>query len=559
MSWSPNKRAFFLFQKEKQKINRNEEIKQIIAKSLDSLNIEYNSDEIIIDTPKLENNGDYSTNIALILTKKLKKPPLEIANLIKENINSNIFAKVEIASPGFINIYLKKERLYQEINKILTEGKNYGKNNLGNNKKILLEYVSANPTGTLHIGHGRGATYGDNLSRIMSYCGYDVTREYYINDAGNQMNNLGISIKERYKELCNLPFNIPEDGYHGKEIVAIAKTIYDSYKEEKLTENIEYFKQVGLNVLMQQIKKDLDNYRVNFDVFTSEQSLYDKGEVENVLNQLKKNNDCYIKEDALWLNTSKYGDEKDRVIVKNDGNYTYFLPDIAYHVNKIKRGYQELIDVLGADHHGYINRLKASLEILGYDSSILNVKILQMVRLLKDGEEVKISKRTGKTITLNDLIDEVGINATRYFFASKSLDTQMDFDLSLAVKNSNENPVYYIEYANARIASLLNNYKKEIATKEEYKTIEEPLAYTIMNKLLKFTDTIIVAAKKQQPHIICNYVYELTSLFHTYYSSTKFITDDEEYTNDRIALLSAIKIVINNSLNLIGIIPREQM
>ncbi|MCI6847759.1 MAG: arginine--tRNA ligase [Erysipelotrichaceae bacterium] len=536
-----------------------EEIKQIIAKSLDSLNIEYNSDEIIIDTPKLENNGDYSTNIALILTKKLKKPPLEIANLIKENINSNIFAKVEIASPGFINIYLKKERLYQEINKILTEGKNYGKNNLGNNKKILLEYVSANPTGTLHIGHGRGATYGDNLSRIMSYCGYDVTREYYINDAGNQMNNLGISIKERYKELCNLPFNIPEDGYHGKEIVAIAKTIYDSYKEEKLTENIEYFKQVGLNVLMQQIKKDLDNYRVNFDVFTSEQSLYDKGEVENVLNQLKKNNDCYIKEDALWLNTSKYGDEKDRVIVKNDGNYTYFLPDIAYHVNKIKRGYQELIDVLGADHHGYINRLKASLEILGYDSSILNVKILQMVRLLKDGEEVKISKRTGKTITLNDLIDEVGINATRYFFASKSLDTQMDFDLSLAVKNSNENPVYYIEYANARIASLLNNYKKEIATKEEYKTIEEPLAYTIMNKLLKFTDTIIVAAKKQQPHIICNYVYELTSLFHTYYSSTKFITDDEEYTNDRIALLSAIKIVINNSLNLIGIIPREQM
>ena len=365
--------------------------------------------------------------------------------------------------------------------------------------------------------------------------------------------------KERYKELCNLPFNIPEDGYHGKEIVAIAKTIYDSYKEEKLTENIEYFKQVGLNVLMQQIKKDLDNYRVNFDVFTSEQSLYDKGEVETVLNQLKKNNDCYIKEDALWLNTSKYGDEKDRVIVKNDGNYTYFLPDIAYHVNKIKRGYQELIDVLGADHHGYINRLKASLEILGYDSSILNVKILQMVRLLKDGEEVKISKRTGKTITLNDLIDEVGINATRYFFASKSLDTQMDFDLSLAVKNSNENPVYYIEYANARIASLLNNYKKEIATKEEYKTIEEPLAYTIMNKLLKFTDTIIVAAKKQQPHIICNYVYELTSLFHTYYSSTKFITDDEEYTNDRIALLSAIKIVINNSLNLIGIIPREQM
>lgn len=536
-----------------------EEIKQIIAKSLDNLNIDYNYDEIIIDNPKSENNGDYSTNIALTLTKKLKKSPMEIANLIKENIDSNKFKKIDVASPGFINIYLKKERLYQEINKILSEGKNYGKNNLGNNKKILLEYVSANPTGTLHIGHGRGATYGDNLSRIMSYCGYDVTREYYINDAGNQMNNLGISIKERYKEICQLPFSIPEDGYHGKEIIAIAQTIYDNYKEEKLSEDIEYFKQEGLNILMQQIKKDLDTYRVNFDVFTSEQSLYDKGEVENVLNQLKKSNNCYISEDALWLSTSKYGDEKDRVIVKNDGNYTYFLPDIAYHVNKIKRGYQELIDVLGADHHGYINRLKASLEILGYDSNIINIKILQMVRLLKDGEEVKISKRTGKTVTLNELIDEVGINAARYFFASKSLDTQLDFDLSLAVKNSNENPVYYIEYANARITSLLNNYKKEINIKEEYKTIEEPLAYTIMNKLLKFTDTIIVAAKKQQPHIICNYVYELTSLFHTYYSSTKIITDNEEYTSDRIALLSAIKIVINNSLNLIGIIPREQM
>lgn len=536
-----------------------EEIKQIIAKSLDNLNIEYNQDEIIIDNPKSENNGDYSTNIALLLTKKLKKSPMEIANLIKDNIDSSKFAKIDVASPGFINIYLKKERLYQEINKILSEGKNYGKNNLGDNKKILLEYVSANPTGTLHIGHGRGAAYGDNLSRIMSYCGYDVTREYYINDAGNQMNNLGISIKERYKEICDLPFSIPEDGYHGKEIIAIAKKIYDNYKEEKLSEDIEYFKQEGLNILMQQIKKDLDTYRVNFDVFTSEQSLYDKGEVENVLNRLKKSNSCYISDDALWLSTSKYGDEKDRVIVKNDGNYTYFLPDIAYHVNKINRGYQELIDVLGADHHGYINRLKASLEILGYDSNIINIKILQMVRLLKDGEEIKISKRTGKTITLNELIDEVGINAARYFFASKSLDTQLDFDLSLAVKNSNENPVYYIEYANARIASILNNYKKEITIKEEYKTIEEPLAYTIMNKLLKFTDTIIVAAKKQQPHIICNYVYELTSLFHTYYSSTKIITDNEEYTSDRIALLSAIKIVINNSLNLIGIIPREQM
>ena len=535
------------------------ELQEIIKNSLIKSNIDFDINNIIIETPKVESNGDYSTNVALLLTKVLRKNPMEIASLIKENIEDNIIEKVEIAPPGFINIYLTKKRLKEEISKIIKENKKYGKNNQGNNKKVNIEYVSANPTGILHIGHGRGATYGDNLSRIMSFCGYDVTREYYINDAGNQMNNLGISIKERYKEICGLECNLPEDGYHGKEIITIATNIYELYNNTKLDESIEFFKQEGLKVLLQQIKKDLDIFRVNFDVFTSEQSLYDRGKVEAVLNSFKKNNNCYINEDALWLKTSNYGDEKDRVIVKNDGTYTYLLPDIAYHVDKIERGFTELIDVLGADHHGYINRLKGSLEILGHDSSILDVKILQMVRLLKDGEEIKISKRTGKTITLNDLIEEVGINATRYFFASKSLDTQMDFDLSLAIKNSNENPVYYIEYANARISSILKNYKEEIPTPEKYNTLTEPLAYTIMNKLMKFEDTVIAASEKKQPHIICNYVYELATLFHSYYAKEKFITDDIEYTLERIALLKAIKIVINNSLNLIGIIPNEVM
>ena len=535
------------------------ELQKIIRESLTTCQIDLDLNKIIIEVPKDKTFGDYSTNVALILTKILKKNPLEIANMIKDNIASSLIEKVEIAPPGFINLYLSKECYLKEINKILTENKNYGKNNLGNNKKVDIEYVSANPTGTLHIGHGRGATYGDNLSRIMSYCGYDVTREYYINDAGNQMYNLGISIKERYKEVCGQDYRIPEDGYHGKEIIAIAKEIYNNYQDKKLNEDIEYFKQEGLKILMQQIKKDLDVFRVNFDVFTSEKSLYDTGQVEKVLNSFKKNDECYILDDALWLKTSKYGDEKDRVIVKNDGNYTYLLPDIAYHANKIDRGFDELIDVFGADHHGYINRLKGSLEILGYDSSILDIKILQMVRLLQDGEEIKISKRTGKTITLNDLILEVGINATRYFFASKSLDTQMDFDLSLAVKNSNDNPVYYIEYANARICSILNNYHQEILPKKEYTTIKEPLAYTIMSKLMNFEDTVISACQKKQPHIICNYVHELATLFHSYYASQKFITEDTTYTEERIALLKCIKIVINNSLNLIGIIPREEM
>ena len=535
------------------------QLQLIIKNSLVKNNIAFDENNIIIETPKDPSYGDYSTNIALLLTKILKKNPIEIAESIKKDISSDIIAKIEIVKPGFINIFLNKNILFKEVNNILKETKNYGKSNIGNGKRINIEYVSANPTGTLHIGHARGAAYGDNLSRIMTSCGYDVTREYYINDAGNQMNNLGISIKERYKEVCGLDCNLPEDGYHGKEIITLAKKIYEEYGNSKLDESIEYFKQAGLKVLMDQIKKDLDVFRVNFDVFTSEQSLYDRGLVEEVINKLKNNNECYIEDSALWLKTTNHGDEKDRVIIKKDGTYTYFLPDMAYHNNKIARGYDEIIDVLGADHHGYINRLKAAIEMLGYDKDILNVIILQMVRLLKDGEEVKISKRTGKTITLNDLLEEVGINATRYFFASKSPDTQMDFDMSLAIKNSNDNPVYYVEYANARISSILNSYKKEINEIKEYHTINDPLAYTIMNKLMSFTDTVISASNKKEPHIICNYVYELATLFHSYYGKEKFITEDEEYTNERMALLKAIKIVINNALNLIGIIPRESM
>ncbi len=539
-------------------MNIKRQLIDIVYESLQKNNIQYEKDKIIIEISKNENNGDYSTNIALILTKKLHESPIDIANKIVKEMDKNILEDVQIAPPGFINFKIKKSEISKIINRILNENSDYGKNNIGKGRKINIEYVSANPTGTLHIGHGRGAAYGDNLSRLLVFSGYDVIREYYINDAGNQMNNLGISIKERYKEQCGLEWNLQEDGYHGKEIIKIAEELYKNNGEKLLDKDIEYFKKIGLDVLLKEIKKDLDTFRVNFDVFTSEQSLYDSNLVENVLNTLKKQNECYISEDALWLKTSAHGDEKDRVIVKNDGNYTYLLPDIAYHINKIDRGFDELIDVLGSDHHGYIQRLKAALEILGKDSSILDVKILQMVRLLKNGEEIKVSKRTGKTITLKDLYEEVGVNATRYFFAAKSLDTQMDFDLDLAVKNSNENPVYYIEYANARICSILKKYNKEINIKE-YNTFKSKEEYNIMNKLMNFENVIISATEKKQPHLICNYVYELSALFHSYYGSNKIITEDKEYTEERIALLKAIKIVINNSLNLLGIIPREEM
>ena len=522
-----------------------------------SLPIDIELDKIVIDIPKDKKNGDYSTNVAFLLTKELKSNPMVIANDIKDKIQDEIIDRVEVAAPGFINIYLSHEFLLNSINVIINEGKNYGRSNYGNNEKINIEYVSANPTGTLHIGHGRGAIYGDCLSSIMSFAGYDVTREYYINDAGNQMYNLGVSIKERYKERCGIEFEIPENGYHGKEIIALAESLYDIYGDSKLEEEIEFFKKEGLDILLDGIKKDLDKFRVNFDVFTSEQSLYDKGLVDFTLDKLKNSGKCYINEDALWLRTTDLYDEKDRVLIKSDGNYTYLLPDIAYHSDKLDRGYDKLIDVLGADHHGYIHRLKSSLEFASYDSSKLDIKILQMVRLLRNGEEVKLSKRTGKTITLNELIEEVGVNASRYFFASKSLDTQMDFDLDLAVKNSNENPVYYIEYANARISSILKNKKEENIDK--FSTIDNELAYIILNKLIEFEDVIISSASKCLPHLIANYLFDLVSLFHSYYSVEKVVTDDLKYTSERIAFIRAIKIVMNNAANMLGLILREEM
>ena len=474
-------------------------LQYIIKKSLP---VDMDVNKIVIEIPKDKKNGDYSTNVAFLLTKELKSSPINIANDIIKNISDDMIDRIEVANPGFINFYINKDYLLNNINVINDMGKNYGKSDFGKLEKINIEYVSANPTGTLHIGHGRGAVYGDCLSKIMSFAGYDVTREYYINDAGNQMYNLGVSIKERYKERCGVEFAIPENGYHGKEIIVIAESLYDEYGDSKLNEDIEFFRQKGLDILLDGIKKDLDKFRVNFDVFTSEQSLYDRGFVENTLNKLKNSGKCYIDEGALWLKTTDLYDEKDRVLVKSDGNYTYLLPDIAYHSDKFNRGYDRLIDVLGSDHHGYIHRLRSSLEFVGYDSSKIDIRILQMVRLLRNGEEVKLSKRTGKTITLNELIEDVGVNAARYFFASKSLDTQMDFDLDLAVKNSNENPIYYIEYANARISSILRG--KEISKDIKFSTIESDSAYTILNKLLEFEDVIISAASKGLPHLVAN-------------------------------------------------------
>lgn len=520
---------------------------------------DYDLSKIVIEIPKDKAHGDYSTNIAMQLTKLLRKNPREIASAIIEAVDkeSANIESIEIAGPGFINMFMKKDVMTAIIKEVLDQKDDYGKTNYGQGTKYNVEFVSANPTGDLHLGHAKGAAVGDSICRIMDAAGYDVTREYYINDAGNQMYNLGVSIKERYKERCGLEWELPENGYHGKEIIQLAESLYDTYGDSKLDEDIPFFKEAGLDILLEGIKKDLDKFRVNFDVFTSEQSLYDRGLVENTLNKLKDSGKCYISDDALWLRTTDLYDEKDRVLIKSDGNYTYLLPDIAYHSDKLNRGFDRLIDVLGSDHHGYINRLRSSLEMVGYDSNKLEIKILQMVRLLRNGEEVKLSKRTGKTITLNELLEDVGVNAARYFFVSKSLDTQMDFDLDLAVKNSNENPIYYIEYANARISSILKN--KEVEKIDNYSTMDNETAYTILNKLMEFEDILINAASRELPHMVANYLYELASLFHSYYSKEKIVTEDIEYTKERLAFIKAIKIVMNNAANILGLILREEM
>ena len=534
-----------------------QQLKALIKNSLDQ---DIDLDLIEIEIPAYKEHGDYSSNIALKLTKNLNKSPKDIAEIIKNNISYEIIDKIEIAGPGFINFYLKKDYLFENIKKVLNEKENYGKSNIGNNKKVNIEFVSVNPTGIIHLGHARGACYGDSLSNILSFVGYQVTREYYVNDAGNQIENMAKSIKERYKELCGLKPVMEEDYYYGNEIIDVAKIIYDEHKDTYLDESLETYKKIGLDHFIKQIKLDLKEAGIEFDVFTSEQEIRDKGLVEKSIAKLNELGYTYTLDDAIWLKTSKFNDEKDRVIVKKDGSYTYLLPDIAYHLNKLDRNFDYLIDVLGADHHGYVPRLKAAVTMLGKDPNKLEVPIVQMVRAIKDGKEYKLSKRTGKTITMRDLLNDVGIDAIRYFFIARSLDTQMDFDIDLATKKSNENPVYYIQYAHARICSILKNYQlEELNNNYIFDTILSDSAYNVLAKIYEFKETVEKSAIKKEPHMITNYAYELANLFHSYYSSEKIITDDEKYTKDRLYLINAVKITIANALKLVGVSSPESM
>lgn len=536
-----------------------------IMKALKKLNYYNEEFQIEIEIPKDKSHGDYASNVAMKLARIAKKNPRIIAEEIIANFDKDAACveTVEIAGAGFINFTIKLEYIASVVNIINKLGDEYGTSTKKDNERVNLEFVSANPTGYLHVGHGRGAAYGDSLARIMKKAGINVSKEHYVNDAGNQIINMARSVYERYKELFGLECILGDDHYHGKEIITIAEKIKNEYGDKYLNNYDEaFFKEYGTKELLGNLKSDLKGFNVEFDTWFSEKSLYANNEVQNVIKLLTERGFTYESEGAVWLKTSLYNDEKDRVIIKSDGSYTYLLPDIAYHANKLNRGYSHLIDVLGADHHGYIDRLKAAITMVGGNSDLLDVEILQMVRVMENGVEVKMSKRSGKAITLNDLIEMVGVDALRYFYVEKSLNTHMDLNLDLMKKKSSDNPVYYAGYAHARIVSVFKKFESlgnKFTERTEFNHINLTTVKDLCMLLIQYPDLISEIANSHQVHRLTKYIQDLAYALHTYYNDEKIITDDVEETNEKLTILNAVRIILKDSMQLIGVTAPEAM
>ena len=543
----------------------NDKLINLIKEALkNKFNLENKDNLIMIETPKEKKFGDYSTNIAMRLAKELHDNPFNIATSLKEELEKDELVKqVDVIRPGFINFFIKEDSLSKVIKNVITLDKDFGRSDLNKGKNVMVEYVSANPTGDLHLGHARGAAYGDSLTRILSFSGYDVLREFYVNDAGNQIAVLANSLFERYKEALGLPFDIEKIGYQGKDVKILANKIKDEDGDKWIHENEEdalrYFKDLGTELELDKIKRDLDLYRVNFDHYQSERELYRTGKVEKGLEALKNSGYTYEDGGALWLKTTEFNDDKDRVLVKSDGSLTYLTPDVSYHKDKFDRGYTHLIDILGADHHGYIARIKASMKILGYNPDELEILIIQIVRLMEDGKEVKMSKRTGNAITIRELCEDVGVDVARYFFLSKPRESHFDFDLTLARKQSSDNPVYYIQYAYARMVSILNK-DSSFEVKDTYSLLTNPKELELMKLMDGFKKEIEEISESKEVNKLCNYIYKFAQTFHSYYNDSIIIDDKNvELTKERLALIKACSIVLKNALNLIGIEAKEKM
>ncbi|MGB9732111.1 arginine--tRNA ligase [Calditerrivibrio nitroreducens] len=538
-------------------------IKEAIDKALRKYDLE--SVNYTIEIPKKSENGDFSSNVAFVLSKALKKRPLDIANEIVSDIDKKNFSKVEVAPPGFINFFLSKEPYYNFLRAII-EKPDFHIENIGNNKKAMVEFVSANPTGPLHIGHGRGSAYGDTIARLLKISGFDVYKEYYINDAGNQMNNLALSIYSRYCELFEKSYPFPADGYKGEYIIDIAKDIAKQYQDHLLndeTNGINVCFEVGVKTILNGIEADLRDFRVTFDNWFSEKSLYESQEVEKTIELLKKNGYIYEKDNALWFKSEQLGDDKDRVIKRSTGEYTYFASDIAYHKNKFERGFEFLVDVWGADHHGYVNRLKNGVKALGIDVENLKIQLIQMVSLIKGGERISMSTRAGEFITLRWLLDEVGTDAARYFYLMRDINSQFDFDIDLAKSKSNDNPVYYIQYAHARVCSLKRNATEkgiEFKINCDLELLTLPSEIEIIKKLYDFKNVVKTATINLEPHRICYYLQDLAGLFHTYYYNTTIVDENDlKTTNARLSLSEAVAKTISLGLNILGVSAPERM
>lgn len=544
-----------------------EEIKAAVLKA--GLATEEQLPDVILEVPKEKAHGDYSTNMAMRLAKIAKKAPRQIGEEIINSFDSSkaSIEKMELAGPGFINFYMNNSYLTDLIPAILNAGEKYGETTVGNNRKIQVEFVSANPTGDLHLGHARGAAIGDSLCNILDKAGYDVTREYYINDAGNQINNLALSVEARYFQALGLEKEMPADGYYGEDIIGIGKKLAEEFGDKYVNiseeERFKLFREYGLKYEMEKLKKDLEEFRVSFDVWYSETSLYENGKIDKALEALRNSGYIYEQDGATWLRSTDFGDDKDRVLIKQDGSYTYLTPDIAYHKDKLERGFEKIINIWGADHHGYIPRMKAAIQALGYDGDALEVEIIQLVHLYKNGEKMKMSKRTGKAVTMRDLVEEVGLDGVRYFFAMRSSDTHMDFDLDLAVSQSNENPVYYAQYAHARICSILRQGEEQGITFDEQvdlSLIRGEKEFEVLKKLGDFPAAVAEAAEKRMPHRITNYIFELASSFHSFYNAEKVLdAENMERSKARLALIKAVQITLKNALALIGVAAPERM
>ncbi|WP_019421197.1 arginine--tRNA ligase [Paenibacillus sp. OSY-SE] len=524
----------------------------------------------VIEVPKDKSHGDLATNAAMQLTRIAKRNPRQIAEVIIENLDKAAASieSTEIAGPGFINFRMNKSYLYDVVREVTDKGSDYGRIGIGAGQRVQVEFVSANPTGSLHLGHARGAAVGDALCNLLDYAGYEMTREYYINDAGNQVMNLAKSIECRYKQALGLDADMPEDGYFGEDIKGFAQDLVNKEGDRLLQlaeeERAKYFRQFGLEKELDKIKRDLGRFGVPFDVWFSETSLYENGEVTKALDTLRTTGHVYEEEGATWLRTTTFGDDKNRVLVKNDGSYTYLTPDVAYHMDKYGRGFDRMINIWGADHHGYIPRMKAAMEAVGNDPDKLIVLIAQMVSLFQDGEKVKMSKRTGKAVTMEDLMEEVGVDAIRYFFTMRSMDSHLDFDMDLAISTSNENPVFYVQYAHARICSIYRQAEEQgVALKPlddiDLTTLTTEHEYDLLRKMGELPEEIAVAARDYAPHRLIRYVYELASLLHSYYKAERVITEDTEQTQARLALLGAVRTVIANVLRLVGVSAPERM